>query len=245
MAAPGAGANARHHALQIALASLLSGVTIGGTVTGISGLRRLMSQPEVPTPPQELEMEMPVPVKHAADDNFPILSKRWWGSEHAHNPADVWWTIPSSVIGAGIGTLGMSSLMEHLVKKKRKAMMNQQFQEAQTDFQKSLLGQYKQSSADPLDSVFDKIEKQSALIDPVSREISTKLKDYAPMLVGGGLTAAGILAAIAARGAYRSQESRTNEDLLNKALKNRSYLQSMRSPPPVVFTPHPVSEDQQ
>ena len=241
-ATPAEASNAHNSALRLALAALLGGAAVGGTVTGISGLHKLLSEPEVKTPPQELEMEMPVPVKRASDP-IDVGSGRWWNNEHARGSGDVWWTIPAVAGGAIGGTLGMSALMEHLIKKKRKAEMDTQLQTAKSDFQNSLMGQYKQSSADPLDSLFDIIEKRASLHD-ANGLLSSDWKEYAPLLAGGGITAGGILAAIAARGAYKTEEGRTNEDLLQKALKQRAYLQSLRSPPPVVFTPQQVSEDQ-
>jgi hypothetical protein len=241
---------ARSRALQLVLAGLLGGAALGGTVTGISGLSKMMRRPEPPTIPQELEMEMPVPEKQAEAapiDSVPFMGGDWWSGAHAKSPADLWWTIPAVAGATTAGTLGMSSLMEHLIKKKRKDQMNQELQDASQKFQSSMLGQYKKSSADPLDKLFDQIEKKSALsFEPDKNGIipATNLAEWAPLGVGAGITAAGLLAALAARGAYRTSSGNTQEDLLNKALQQKAYLQSLRSPEPVVFTPKRVATEQ-
>jgi hypothetical protein len=227
------------------LATLLGGAALGGTATGISGLTKLLRRPEPPSIPPELEMELPVPEKRAADTpgtGVPLFSGDWWSGAHAKSPADLWWTIPA-VAGAGAaGTLGVSALMEKLIKSKRKSRMDQELAGAKQEFNDSMLGQYKKSSVDPLDNLFDRVEKQSALTDDTAHNPA----EWAPLGVGAGLTAAGLIGLLAARGAYRTSEGQTQEDLLNKALKNRAYLHSLRSPEPVVFTPKPVpTEDSQ
>lgn len=241
--APDAGAGARSRAIQLALASLLGGAAVGGTVTGLSGLSKLLSKPQPPSIPQELEMDMPVPEKQA-NDPVELLGGGWWKGHHATSPADLWWTIPAVAGGATAGTLGMSALMEHVLKKKRKAMMDQELSGAQQNFQQSLLNQYKkEGSADSLDQLFDRVEKKAGVF--ADGALSGEPRDYLPLGIGAGVTAGGLLAYLAARGAYKTQEGRTNEDLLSKALKNRSYLRSLQSPPPVVFNPQPVKEEQQ
>lgn len=239
-----AGKGARIRAIKLALASLLGGAAIGGTVTGLSGLQKLLSSPQPPSIPRELEMDMPVPEKRAADpDKVELFGRKWWGGEHASSPLDLWWTLPAVAGGLTAGTLGMSSLMEHIIKKKRKSMMDKELAGAQQNFQQSMLNQYKKTgSANSLDQLFDHIEKKSAVIN--NGAFSGNPMDYLPLAVGGGITAAGLLSYLAARGAYSSQAGRTNEELLNKALKNRAYLQSLQSPPPVVFNPQPVKEEQ-
>lgn len=237
------GSSATRRALRLALAGLLGGAAVGGTITGVSGLRKLMQQPTPPTIPHELEMEVPVPEKQAAGEDVTAFTAPWWKSHNAQSPLDVWWTVPATAAGVGAGTLGMSALMEHMIKKKRKGMLDQRYQEAQSSLQNAMLNQYahKESSADPLDTLFDKVEKRGAL----TWETGHNAKEWIPLATGTGITAAGLLAAIAARGAYKSQEGTTNEDLLNKALQHRSYLESLRSPPPVVFTPKPVHAEEQ
>lgn len=229
---------ARWRALQIVLASLLGGAAIGGTATGISGLTKLMRRPEPPSIPPELEMEMPVPEKRAAGDTagVPIFSGDWWRDAHAKSPLDLWWTIPATVGAGAAGTLGMSALMEKLIKSKRKSQMDQELAGAKQEFNTSMLGQYKKSSADPLDRLFDRVEKRGAL----TADTAGNPTEWAPLGVGAGLTAAGLIGLLAAKGAYRTSQGYTQEDLLNKALRNRAYLHSLRSPEPVVFTPKPV-----
>jgi hypothetical protein len=249
-ASPAEASGAQSRALQLVLAGLLGGAALGGTVTGLSGLHKMMKRPEPPTIPQELEMEMPVPEKRAEATQSPSVgvgTGDWWHGEHGKSPADLWWTIPATVGAATVGTLGMSGLVEHLLKKKRKDQMNQELQDASQQFQSSMLGQYKKSSADPLDRLFDKIEKRSALSfegDQHGNIPAANAAEWAPLGVGAGITAAGLIAALAARGAYRASEGGTQEDLLNKAVKQRAYLQSLRSPEPVVFTPKRVATEQ-
>lgn len=228
---------AKSQALRLVLASLLGGAALGGTVTGISGLTKLMRRPEPPSIPPELEMELPVPQKRAADTaGVPIFGSDWWAGDHAKSLLDLWWTMPAAVGAGAVGTLGTSALMEKLIKSKRKAQMDRELAGAKQEFDASMLGQYKKSSADPLDKLFDRAEKHGAL----TADTAQNPAEWAPLGVGAGITAAGLIGLLAAKGAYRISQGYTQEDLLNKALKNRAYLHSLRSPEPVVFTPKPT-----
>lgn len=240
---------AQNQAIGVVLASLLGGAALGGGVTGLSGWLKRRSQPQPPSMPQELEMPIPVPEKQAAGKQVDLTGKTvpftsgWSHGTHAAGPLDFWWTIPAAAGAGAAGTLGMSALVEHLMKQKRKAELESQYQDAQQQFQQSMLGQFKKGSADILDELFDRVEKRAAFYTS-EQGLSSNMNDWIAPALGVGLTGGGILAYLAAKGAYKSQEGRTNEDLLAKALKQRAYLRSLQSPPPVVFRPQPVPSEE-
>lgn len=245
---PGVNWQAKKDSLKLMMAALLGGTAVGGTVAGISGLRKLTKQPEPPSVPGESEFHIPYPQKQAADEGVPVLGKDWWGGAGANNPMDLWWTIPGVAAAGYAGLKGSSSLIHNMLKKKRQQMLDENLQKAQQDFHGSLLNQYKPetthelktASTDSLDNLYATIEK-NADGGFGSSAGKTLNPDYlAPTAVGGALTLGTVLAALAARGSYRAAEGQTQEDLLGKALKQKAYLNSLRSPQPISFEAKPT-----
>jgi len=264
---PEVSSGARSDTVKLILASLLGGAAVGGTVAGISGLHKLTNKPEAPSNPDQLDLELPYPAKQASadsvhpagynvvEDMIPVGSKKWLFGEHAASPADWWPTIPGVIGGGLLGALGTAGLVHHLMRQKRKSMLDEELQNANDRFRSSMLGQFKpetthelkSASTDSIDDVYNELEKVAALgfsPDPSNADATLSsfkhMPNWTPLLAGGGLTVAGLLGYLAAKGGYTAAEGYTQEDLLAKALKQKAYLQSLRSPPPISFEAKPV-----
>jgi hypothetical protein len=209
-------------AILSVLAGLVGGVGIGAGVAGIGAARTRRKRQEIPTTAPDADFSLPYPqLKTAA----PVWSGDWL----KENPSA--WAIPATATAGGLGLFAASKLITKLVNKKRKEDLEQELIGSQKNFKDSLLNQYKPENTHQL---------KEGSADPVNR-LFYKLADTASNVTGAGITGLGLLAALAATGAYHQAHGQSKEDLLRKAIQHKAYINSLRSPTAISF--HPESTE--
>jgi len=175
---------------------------------------------------------MPTP---AGESPPSVFSPGWLRGDTQTSTGGMPWMYPAAA-AVGAGTLtGGHALVNWLMKKHRKNVLKSDLAKAQKEYDDAMLGQYeKKSSAKKtytLDDVAAMMEKQGiSLNDLLGRGLG---------LYGAG---AGALAGVSGYGAYKWLKGRSQDQLLEKALKQRALIRALSHPPDIYV--HPVSVSQ-
>jgi hypothetical protein len=173
-------------------------------------------------------------------------SPRWMRGDSQQDVGAIPWAMPAAV-GAGLGGLfGGHALVRHILKKRRKAELEQEMGAAQKEYEEAMLSQYDPSKlrhltgfkeaaapATALDACFDLLEKAAFLGLP-------SFDDMAGRGTGLYLTGAGLLGTGAGIGTYKWLQSRSGEKTLKDALKRRALLRALANPEEMYVRPVPV-----
>jgi hypothetical protein len=229
---------ALRRALQSVLGVGLGGLGVGAGARGIVGLRNLftggrdMVQRSAPVPTL-----LPVPVPQRPDEEKAPLSRAAATiTKEAVRAGLNWWQIPASAtLGAG-GVAGGWELMDRILDSRRRAELDQELSDAQTEYEEALQARYEQAlqKRGALDDVFEKLAGEE---DTLSR-LWRYLTDNDPAQGAMGLYATGLAATTGAGalGGYHWARSRGRRAQLEEALRRRKRM-SAGQPEPLYAYP--------
>jgi hypothetical protein len=248
-------ADARTDLAKQILSIGLAGLGAGVTGRSIMGLRNL-SRPPVQTPfisPGPSPLPIPIPAEQLPPEEDPELTvdspAYKYGSaglyEGAANtlaqylPEQQWSreaiSVPALALTGGLGAVGGWKLTDWLLDKRRKAQLNDELVNAQSEYESALQSQFQPKMAAATD---DKIG-----IGPQLDELFGVLEKSAIGATSGAagayLLAAALLGGGAAAGTYNWTKNRSPAAMLAKAQKERARQLWARSNQPVVAVPMP------
>lgn len=189
-------------------------------------------------------------VKEAAGEGGGLIDKLP-GTAGASAPQGAWWAIPSIVGGGAVGLYGGWSLIDALLKRRRKAEMQGALDDAKRNYREALMRHYqgdmlaKGASApdtdtdDWLDVAFEGFEKQGeGFTDFVRHYVpgGQVAVDAGNAALGSYLTALGVLTLGAGKGMYDWTKSRSRAKVLQQALAKRKAERARRLPPVLAVT---------
>lgn len=185
-------------------------------------------------------------VKHtmspAAGSPSPAIgTPSWVRGDNQTTPNAIPWAFPA-IAGAAVGGIaGGHSLVRHILRKRRKNELEKALQQAQKEYDESMLSQYdpdklRQLSAPKEASAGTAIDRCFDILEKTGFDLNALLGNAAG-LYGVG---AGALGTASAVGTYRWLRSRSNDKLLREALKRRAMQRSLQNPPDMYVRPVPV-----
>jgi len=174
-----------------------------------------------------------------------VFSPGWLRGDTMREISSIPWVIPAGFAASIAGLTGGSALVNWLIKKRRKKLLEEELDKAQKEYEAAMLGQYesanengKKASANrySLDDIADMLEKRGFFNDLLGKG------------VGGYSALAALLALMTGIGSYRYFKGRSKDELLEKALKHRAAVRAASYPPdiyihPVVRTSLPLKTD--
>lgn len=204
--------------------------TAGGLGLAARGYAGLTEYPSSKKRRTERVVEMPVVYPEKTADN-----------DKATSPYGLSYYIPSMLVGAPLAFYGGWKGVDAILNKRRKAEADAELEDAKADYEKSLLGAYKQSAAQMLDAVFEKCS-----FDPVSTPLNY-LSDAFPNVPGAakglGLSYALLTAPLAYSVVDRAMRKNSKKELMRLALKERARRQAKMQPPELYAIPTPIGAE--
>jgi hypothetical protein len=154
-----------------------------------------------------------------------------------------WYTVPALTAGAVAGGVGGFKLVNWLGKKRRKAELEGNEQDARSEYEAALRGLYQPKSASTvssiipsqkttpvgIDALYDRLEKTGF----VGATLAALPGLYATYALGTGLPAAYL--------GYKTEAGR-QEKILREAVKRRAALRALESPPEVILRTEPLKK---
>lgn len=227
----------------------------------------------VPVPQEEEEQPLPklasdlaswvkdnigMPLARMIPDGPDPLSKTI--GEYVSDPRRAPIMYPLSIGAGAAGVAGGWSLTDWLLKRRRKARMQEDITNAKRDFQNALLQQAQAARgygmktaseltvADKLEMLFDAVEeKRTDLVKQAAQDKEAKGNAADLLATAPGLyyTALALLTGGAAYGTYNWTRNRSPQHLLNQAVRERSRALWAKSPQAVQVVPTPMSTKQE
>lgn len=247
----------RHDALKDVLTwGALAGVTGAGIKTTMSlpylfGRRK--KDPNRPITADEVPVYEPALQKAAGPEEaggfWPWLMGHG-ATEKAQMPLYL-----GGMTAATIGGLaGGHALAGSLIEKKRKADLAAELEDARTEYRNALVSNYAPKAvispphlktAEDCGTVLDRLADELG-VDAMSIEkaAETGAQMFGRLASGYGAFAVPV-AALSGLAAYKYTKSRSDDELLEKALKERQRLRAAQRPPEVYAVPEPVTMDRQ
>ena len=142
-------------------------------------------------------------------------------SRSAYHPL----AIPATIGAAGLGGYGGYKLTDLIMNQRRRAELKSELERSKREYEEAISGGHKISSV--LDELFDAWWEKAALTS----------NDVAGVLIGGGITGAGLLALGSGVLAYDMTKKKNPAEVLRKAKQRRRRALQRRSPPPIFARP--------
>jgi hypothetical protein len=194
---------------------------------------KVVGQGTMPVPyPSETEEE-------EAEEKEANALGSFLGGDYASKTTGIPWTIPAGMLG-GLGAIyGGWKGMDKILDARRKAKLEEELEDAKSDFNQALLEQYDEkigsdepSLSQDLDTLYDQVEKV-AFGDVDWGNISgTTAGMYG--------TYAGLAALLAGLTAHDWSSKRSKRELLRKAQQRKARRLQMQRPSEIYATPVPV-----
>lgn len=226
----------------------LGGAAVGGGITGGVGLFKLRQMKKERPPALPGNVPAYMPISRFPDEEktaaMPTGVPPWhWRNlvgQGAHSMMQVPWALPA-LLGVGGGSvLSASTLANKYLHDKMKKHRQQQLDQAQQEFDQSMLEQYKSSEkvSAALNHLYDIVEKQavdatdwSLIGRPLLSGEQTGWALGAPSMIPMG---AGLLGL---RAGYQWGEKRKPETLLREAIQQRALMRAQAMPAPIFIDP--------
>lgn len=198
---------------------MLGGLGAGMALRGAKGLYNAV-RPSPPAPSQPVILDIP---QHRVRDKEKAAGLGDYlgdvmGGRAAETVAGVPGVWPGVLIGGGLGAYGGWKALDKVLDARRKAELQEDLSTSEQRYRQALLGQYKASE---LGQAMDNLAKASA-------------SDWPGIAAGTYLTAAPLIALLAARKGYDMGKKRTRRYAVEKAKKVRQQ-QLQRQRPPEIF----------
>jgi len=226
----------------------LSGAAIGGGITGGIGFHKLrqMQKERPPALPGNIPVHMPIsrlPEEEktaAMPAEVPLAHWRHLLGQAAQHMTQIPWAWPAMVGVGSASMLGASTLANKYMHGKMKEQRQQQLDQAQQEFDQSMLDRYEPSEkvSAALDQLYAVVEKQAQdpELDPLLSGGQSGWAIGAPSMVPMG---AGLLGL---RAGYRWGEGRKPEALLHDAIQQRALMRARAMPSPIFINPMGVKQ---
>jgi len=157
------------------------------------------------------------------------------------HPVKSWYGLPAAMGVGAAGLTGGWSLMDLLLKSRRKAEIKGDVEDARGEFRKALADEYQTAmmaktaeEGDPLETayqVWQSLREKEAFSEAAGQSAT----DWANLLGGIYLTAAGGIGGTAAYGTYKWTKNRNAQSVLRKAIEARK--RARQAPKPILAVP--------
>jgi hypothetical protein len=221
---------------------------IGGAARGAMGLYNVLKRNVVDPKPTRHVAMMPLPIP---DDVENVEQEKRGGvmgflfnNPGATSVEGLPYYRPAVMMGGLAAGYGGWKGVDAVLNQRRKADIDDDVEQARSEFQQALLGQYKKPGqakeaadaemvklAADLDALYDLFEKQASFYG-----IPTNAEDFGQLAGSYGMYAAPS-ALIAGYAAYKAGDKRTRRDVLEKALKLRRARRQAVQPAELYATP--------
>lgn len=206
------------------------GLGAGAAVRGISALRdthdKKIVAPSV--------VDMPVPY---SDKSKEKEQEKTADNQKATNRFGLNYYMPSLVLGTPLAAYGGWKAVDAVLKARQKAKTDRELEEAKQDYEEALIGAYKKSTDEVLDSAFDLLEKNAFSIDNTFPNLSGALQGaaltYVPLSLLGGYALVN-----------NRMEKGNQKKLIEKALRERALRHEQQQPSELYARPFPIKDEE-
>lgn len=212
---------------------LLVGAGAGMAARGVGGFMQMLNRNSQPAPPPSTNVfQFPVPGHQKKEEKIaedpPALPTMPPMSAYGHK----WWAMPAHFAGAVGATVGGYKLMDYLLDQQRHKGLNEEVNQAKSDFEKAL-GQQPIGTAKRAD---DKAEQISQQLDEIF-DVIQKRAEWGPLT--GGILATMALPVLAGSGyaGYRMAKNDRQAEQLEAAVKERQRRRQQASAPFAMAVP--------